>query len=127
MNWYIVAAVILFVGFTLVAQAFAGLKAEQAHELLAQGAIVIDVRSRGEFAAKSIDGVINIPLSELGAGVSKAVPDKNQIVLLHCRSGSRSGHGTRVMKGLGYEETYNLGSFGHARKVIETAGAVKTD
>ncbi|RKX30080.1 MAG: rhodanese-like domain-containing protein [Verrucomicrobia bacterium] len=127
MNWTIVAAVILFVVISLVVRASAGLKAEQAHELLAQGAIVIDVRSKGEFAAKSIDGVINIPLSELAARILKAVPDKNRIVLLHCRSGSRSGHGTRILKQLGYDETYNLGSFGHARKVIETAGAVRTD
>ena len=123
MNWYLIAAVILFFGFSMVVRASTGLKEEQAHELLARGAIVIDVRSEGEFAAKSIEGVINIPLPELAAKISTTVPDKNQIVLLHCRSGSRSGHGTRLLKQLGYEETYNLGSFGHAQKVIEAAGA----
>ncbi len=121
MNWYIVAAVILFVGISMLVRASSGLKTEQAHELLAKGAIVIDVRSTGEFAAGSIGGVINMPLPELQARISKAVPDKSQIVLLHCRSGSRSGHGTRLLKQLGYDQTYNLGSFGHARKVIGTA------
>jgi phage shock protein E len=123
MNWYLVTAVILFLGISLVVKASTGLKEEQAHELLARGAIVIDVRSEGEFAAKSIEGVINIPLPDLAAKISKIVPDKSQIVLLHCRSGSRSGHGTRLLKQLGYEETYNLGSFGHAQKVIATAPA----
>jgi phage shock protein E len=123
MNWYLVAAVILFLGISLVVKASTGLKEEQAHELLARGAIVIDVRSEGEFAAKSIEGVINIPLPDLAAKISEIVPEKSQIVLLHCRSGNRSGHGTRLLKQLGYEETYNLGSFGHAQKVIETAEA----
>jgi rhodanese-related sulfurtransferase len=123
MNWYIVAAVILFLGISMLVRASTGLKEEQAHEFLTKGAIVIDVRSKGEFAAKSIEGVINIPLPELQAGISKAVPDKNQIVLLHCRSGNRSGHGTRLLKQLGYEQTYNLGSFGHAKKVIDSAAA----
>jgi phage shock protein E len=126
MNWYLVAAVILFVGISLVVRASTGLNEEQALELLARGAIVIDVRSEGEFAAKSIDGVINIPLPELATKISTVVPDKSQVVLLHCRSGSRSGHGTKILKQLGYEETYNLGSFGHAQKVIE-ALAAKTD
>ena len=123
MNWYLVDAVILFLGISLVVKASTGLKEEQVHELLARGAIVIDVRSEGEFAAKSIEGVINIPLPDLAAKISEIVPDKNQIVLLHCRSGSRSGHGTRLLKQLGYEETYNLGSFGHAQKVIQAAQA----
>ncbi len=92
-------------------------------KLRTKGAIVIDVRSTGEFAARSIGGVINIPLPELQARISKAVSEKNQIVLLHCRSGARSGHGTRLLKQLGYEQTYNLGSFGHARKVIDSAAA----
>jgi phage shock protein E len=125
MNWYVVAAVILFVGISTILRASAGLNEAQAHELLAKGAIVIDVRSKGEFSAKSIDGVINIPLPELEAMISKAVSDKNQIVLLHCRSGSRSGHGTRLLKQLGYEQTYNLGSFGHAQKVIDSAATKK--
>lgn len=126
MNWYIVAAVILFVGISMIVRALSGLKAEQAHEFLAKGAVVIDVRSKREFAARSIGGVINIPLPELQARISKAVPDKNQIVLLYCRSGSRSAHGTRLLKQVGYEQTYNLGSFGHARKVVDSAPA-KTD
>ena len=123
MNWYVVAAVILFFVISMVVRASTGLKMEQAHELLAQGAIVIDVRSKAEFASRSIDGVINIPLPELQARISKTVPEKNQIVLLHCRSGSRSGHGTRLLKQLRYEETYNLGSFGHAQKVIDSVPA----
>ena len=123
MNWYVLIGVVLVVIFFAVTRALGNLNAEVAHEYLSQGAMVIDVRSEAEFADKSIDGVVNIPLPVLSERIGKAVPDKNSIILLHCRSGNRSGQGAKILQGMGYEKTYNLGSYGHAAKVMESQPA----
>lgn len=120
MNWYVLIGVVLVVIFFSVTRVLGNLGAETAHEYLSQGAVVIDVRSKAEFADKSVDGVLNIPLPVLADRIGKAVSDKNTIVLLHCRSGNRSGQGAKILREMGYEKTYNLGSFGHAAKVMET-------
>ena len=120
MSWYVLIGLVLVIIVFSVTRALGNLNAETAHEYLSEGAIVIDVRSEAEFADKSIDGVINIPLPVLADRIKKAVPDKNTVILLHCRSGNRSGQGMQVLRGMGYEKTYNLGSYGHAAKVLET-------
>lgn len=120
MSWYVLIGLVVVIIVFSVTRALGNLKAETAHEYLSEGAIVIDVRSEAEFADKSIDGVINIPLPVLADRIGKAVPDKNTVILLHCRSGNRSGQGMSVLRGMGYEKTYNLGSYGHAAKVMDT-------
>lgn len=120
MSWYVLIGLVIVIVVFSVTRALGNLKAETAHEYLAEGAIVIDVRSEAEFADKSIDGVINIPLPVLADRIGKAVPDKNAVILLHCRSGNRSGQGMNVLRGMGYEQTFNLGSYGHAAKVMDT-------
>lgn len=120
MSWYVLIGLVLVIIVFSVTRALGNLSAETAHEYLSEGAIVIDVRSEAEFADKSIDGVINIPLPVLADRIKKAVPDKDTVILLHCRSGNRSGQGMQVLRGMGYEKTYNLGSYGHAAKVLDT-------
>ena len=118
MNWTIVVVIVVVFLALQVTRALGSLKEGDAREYLDAGAIVIDVRTPAEFAGKSIPGVINVPLDQLAARINKVVPDKEQVVLLHCRSGSRSGHGTKVLKSMGYEKTYNLGSYGHAARIL---------
>jgi len=118
MSWYVLIGIILVFAYFTVTRALGNLSAEAAHDYLSQGALVIDVRSEAEFAGKSIESVINIPLPVLSQQIAKAVPDKNTAVLLHCRSGNRSGQGMKILRDMGYEKTYNLGSYGHAAKVM---------
>ena len=42
-------------------------------ELVAQGAVIIDVRSKGEYAGGHIKGSVNIPLDSLGTGILQAI------------------------------------------------------
>ncbi|MEZ5276090.1 MAG: rhodanese-like domain-containing protein [Opitutaceae bacterium] len=120
MNWTIFAVIVVVFLALQVTRALGSLKEEDALKYLDAGAVVIDVRTPAEFANKSIPGVINIPLDQLADRIAEVVPEKEQIVLLHCRSGNRSGHGTKVLKSMGYESTYNLGSFGHAARIMES-------
>jgi len=89
-----------------------------AREWLNKGALVIDVRSEGEFQQRHLPGAINIPLGRLGDEITRHAPDKQQAILLHCLSGTRSGMGERILKKMGYANVCNLGSYGRAEKVL---------
>ena len=63
----------------------------EAREYLKRGALVVDVRTVEEFKTQSLTNVINIPLDEVKAKFPTVVTNKSDVVLLHCRSGRRSG------------------------------------
>ena len=73
-----------------------------AREWLNKGALVIDVRSEGEFQERHLPGAINIPLGRLGDEIARRAPDKEQAILLHCLSGTRSGMAKARLKQMGY-------------------------
>lgn len=106
-----VASLLLFVRTRQISR-------KAALECLRNGAVVIDVRSAGEFTAGHLPKAINIPLSEIETVIGRKVKDKNQVLLLHCQSGSRSAEAIRRLKAIGYENTYNLGSYGRARQIV---------
>ena len=77
-----------------------------AREKVREGALLLDVRSPGEFAADHIEGAVNIPVDRLETrleGVSKDRP-----VVVYCRSGARSYAASRLLSRHGYE-VHDLG------------------
>ena len=58
-------------------------------ELIANGAIIIDVRSKGEYAGGHLNNSINIPLNSLSGNI-KNVKSKDQPIITCCASGMRS-------------------------------------
>jgi rhodanese-related sulfurtransferase len=78
-------------------------------ELKIKGAILIDVRSPGEFAAQSAPNSLNIPLTELGQRLQE-IP-RNVPVIVACASGTRSGMAKMLLKKNGFSEVYNLGAW----------------
>ncbi len=84
-------------------------------ELVANGAIIIDVRSRGEYAGGHVKGSINIPLDQL-SGDLKKVKSKDQAIITCCASGMRSGSAKSFLKGQGYTNVHNGGSWMNLRK-----------
>ena len=91
---------------------------EQAAQFLAEGAVVLDVRTPGEFAQEHLAGVQNVPMAVLAEQVPKKFPDREQVLLLHCLSGGRSSQGVTVLRRLGYKNVHNLGSFMRARSIL---------
>ncbi len=75
------------------------------------GAVLVDVRSAGEFASAHAPGTVNIPLSDLGARVSE-IP-KDVPVVVCCASGSRSGMAKILLRRHGYKRVYNIGAWGN--------------
>lgn len=78
--------------------------------LVQQGAEIIDVRTKGEFALGHIKGSKNIPLNTLNNNL-KILKDKEKIYLLCCASGMRSGNAKNILKSHGFNNVYNAGSW----------------
>ena len=105
-------------GLVLKLQAAPVLPAAAARADLRNGALVIDVRTAKEFQAGHLTNVINIPLDQLAAKLPRQVPDKAQVLLLHCRTGQRSGRAEAQLRAMGYTNAFSIGSFEQARKIV---------
>jgi len=78
-------------------------------ELLNNGALLLDVRTRGEFTGEHAKNSKNIPLDELGNSLGKLNKEQNIVVV--CASGMRSSSAVRMMKSNGFTNCYNGGSW----------------
>ncbi len=92
--------------------------AEKARQFLREGALVVDVRSPGEFNAGHVPGAMNLPLGSLANEAPSRIADKDKILLLHCLSGTRSGIARAQLRRLGYTSVFNLGSYGRAEEIV---------
>ncbi len=86
--------------FNFLKKLFGGPTGPGMRELLDQGAVIVDVRSREEFKAGHAKGATNIPLQELGAQVSRLVRQQKPVVTC-CASGRRSGIAARQLQAAG--------------------------
>ncbi len=115
-----VSVIVVLAGYYLLKSLIMNdLSPEKARRLKKDGAIIIDVRSEDEYKASHLKTSINIPLNEIKNKIGSHVPDKNKDVLLHCRSGSRSFVGKRILKQMEYKNVYNLGSFRRAERLVD--------
>jgi rhodanese-related sulfurtransferase len=78
-------------------------------DLLANGAQIIDVRTKGEFQSGHIKGAVNIPLDSLKNNLSKLKKDKP--VITCCASGMRSASAKGLLKANGFVDVYNGGAW----------------
>lgn len=74
----------------------------KARQMVANGALLLDVRTPAEYAAGHVDGALNIPVQELGSRMRELGPTTRPIVV-YCRSGARSATATGMMRSVGYE------------------------
>lgn len=79
-------------------------------ELMKNGAVILDVRSKGEYAGGHIKGSLNIPVDQLSGNLSK-LKDKNKPIITCCASGMRSASAKSILKSNGYIEVHNGGSW----------------
>ncbi|MGN6248585.1 MAG: rhodanese-like domain-containing protein [Ginsengibacter sp.] len=85
-------------------------------DLMTKGAVIVDVRTRGEFQSGHIRGSMNIPLDSLRSNLSKIKKDKP--VITCCASGMRSASAKSLLRASGFNEVYNGGSwFGLQNKI----------
>lgn len=84
---------------------------EKAKEMMEDttGYVILDVRTDWEYKMGHIKGAINIPNEEIGHEEIDILPDKNQVVLIYCRSGHRSKQAAAKLAVLGYKNIYEFG------------------
>ena len=91
---------------------------KHAREYQQRGGLLIDVRSPAEFKSGHLPRAINLQLNELDASVPQLAQNKDQILLLHCKTGLRSELAAQRLKRQGYANAFNLGSYGRAARLI---------
>jgi len=119
MNWKVILFVAAVAVVVFMLKRAGQLSAKDAVRYFKNGALVIDVRSPGEFNSGHLAVAINIPLDEIETVLPKRARDKGQVFLLHCQSGMRSGMAQQKLKGLGYLNAFNLGSYGRAESILK--------
>ena len=85
------------------------------------GYIILDVRRADEFAAGHIPGAINVANENIGRNEIHELPDKNQLIMVYCRSGRRSKEASEKLVKLGYTNIVEFGG------ILDWKGEIVTD
>jgi rhodanese-related sulfurtransferase len=95
---------------------------DEAVTMMAQetGYIILDVRRPDEFAAGHIPNAINVPNESIGTDEIPELPDKNQLIMVYCRSGRRSKEASEKLVKLGYTNIVEFGGILDWKGEIET-------
>ena len=91
--------------------AYMTITGEEAKELMDSTAdyVLLDVREEDEFATGHIEGAILIPYESIEERAEEELPDKQQTILVYCRSGRRSAIAAESLAALGYEDVRDFG------------------
>lgn len=79
-------------------------------QLVKDGALILDVRSKGEFSGGHIQGSLNIPVDQLSNHLCK-LKDKDKPIITCCASGMRSASAKSLLLANGYKHVYNGGNW----------------
>ncbi len=84
------------------------------------GYMILDVRTPEEFADKHIPGAINIPNETIGTAEIPELSNKDQLILVYCRSGNRSKQASEKLAALGYTNIVEFGGINDWPGEVET-------
>jgi rhodanese-related sulfurtransferase len=87
----------------------------------ASGYIILDVRRPDEFAAGHVPNAINVPNESIGTAEIPELPDKNQLIMVYCRSGRRSKEASEKLVKLGYTNIVEFGG------ILDWKGEIVTE
>ena len=98
------------------------IRMDEAVTMMAQetGYIILDVRRADEFAAGHIPNAINVPNETIGTDEIPELPDKDQLIMVYCRSGRRSKEASEKLVNLGYTNIVEFGGILDWKGEIET-------
>ena len=96
---------------------------DEAVTMMAQetGYIILDVRRPDEFAAGHIPNAINVPNESISTDEIPELPDKDQLIMVYCRSGRRSKEASEKLVKLGYTNVVEFGG------ILDWKGEIVTD
>jgi phage shock protein E len=80
---------------------------------------IIDVRTEKEYKLGHLKNAINIPYTEIKEKIKEYVRDKEEKIILYCRSGRRAGIAEKILKEMGYKNVINAGAYEKLKKKEE--------
>ena len=92
-------------------EAYMNITQEEAKKLMdtEKDYIILDVRTKEEYDEKHIPGAVLIPVDEIEDRAVRELPEKDQLILVYCRSGNRSKTASEALEKLGYTRIREFG------------------
>ena len=84
---------------------------EEAREIMNQedSYVILDVREQDEYDEGHIEGALLLPYTEIEKRAGEELPEKDQLILVHCRSGRRSAIAAESLTEMGYTNIKDFG------------------
>lgn len=95
----------------MVNEGYVQITQEEARKRMAGGEdyILLDVRTQAEYAEGHIPGAICVPNETIGSEPPTELPDRQQTILVYCRSGRRSKEAAQKLADMGYRQVLEFG------------------
>ena len=81
-----------------------------------ENSTIVDVRTAREYEKGHLKNAINIPHTEVAAKIADHVKNRDDKIILYCRSGRRSGIAKKILGDIGYECVVNAGAYSKLKK-----------
>jgi len=94
---------------------------QEAQAMMSDDTIILDVRTREEFNKGHIKNAVLLPDYEIKEKAEDVLADKNQTVLVYCRTGRRSEAAVRALIGMGYTQVFDFGG------IVDWTGEIVRD
>ena len=94
---------------------------DEAAAMFSDDAVILDVRTQEEFDEGHIRDAVLLPDYDVAALAATVLPDKEQIILIYCRTGRRSENAARELIEMGYTRVYDFGG------IVDWTGEIVTE
>ena len=110
-SFALLLALVLLLTACAQAASYEQITQEEAKQIMdtTNGYILLDTRTREEYDQGHIPGALLIPHTEIARRADEELPDKDQLILVYCRSGNRSKQALEVLAELGYTNVKEFG------------------
>ena len=110
-SFTLLLALVLLLTACAQAVSYEQITQEEAKQIMdtTNGYILLDTRTREEYNQSHIPGALLIPHTEIAQRAADELPDKDQLILVYCRSGNRSKQASEILAELGYTNVKEFG------------------
>lgn len=95
--------------------------AEEAEQMMNDDVIILDVRTKEEYDESHIPNAVLIPNTDIANKADVMLADKEQTILVYCRSGNRSASAAKELISMGYKNVYDFGGINDWMGEVTTA------
>jgi phage shock protein E len=111
--WIIIVVLVLLAVMVKAMGASRG-SAAAAKEKIKMGALILDVRTAGEYQGGHVEGALNIPVQDLESRLGE-LKDKKRAIVVYCASGMRSASAAKILTSGGFSDVTNAGGWGNLK------------